>query len=105
MLAALERAGYAWGGHRARTFGRRDFEDFDLIIPQDEANRRDILALAPGADAAAKVLPMSHWFAAGEKERSVPDPYYGGPAGFDAVVQLLERSMPRLIAYVQQQLA
>ena len=46
MLAALERAGYAWGGHRARTFSRRDFEQFDLIIPQDDANRRDILSLA-----------------------------------------------------------
>ncbi len=102
MLAALERAGYAWGGHRARTFCRRDFTDFDLIIPQDEANRRDILALAPDAAAAAKVQPMSRWFAPGERERAVPDPYYGGPAGFDAVVQLLERAMPQLVAHIQQ---
>lgn len=97
MLAALERAGYAWGGHRARTFSRRDFEQFDLIIPQDEANRRDILAQASHQEQKAKVRPMSDWFAAGEIEREVPDPYYGGPAGFDAVVQLLERAMDSLV--------
>lgn len=101
MLAALERAGYAWGGHRARTFCRSDFDRFDLIIPQDEANRRDILAQAPHADSAAKVRPMSTWFAPDERESEVPDPYYGGPAGFDAVVQLLERAMVALISELQ----
>ncbi len=102
MLAALERAGYAWGGHRARTFSPRDFEQFDLIIPQDEANRRDILALAARQEQKAKVRPMSDWFAAGEVEREVPDPYYGGPAGFDAVVQLLERAVQSLVQEMKQ---
>lgn len=102
MLAALERAGYAWGGHRARTFSHRDFAQFDLIIPQDESNKEDILALASREEDAAKVRPMSTWFAPGEREREVPDPYYGGPAGFDAVVQLLERAMERLVAELQE---
>lgn len=98
MLAALERAGYSWGGHRARTFCRRDFAQFDLIIPQDDSNKADILALATSEADAAKVRPMSTWFAPSEREHEVPDPYYGGAAGFDAVVQLLERSMERLVA-------
>lgn len=98
MLAALERAGYSWGGHRARTFGRSDFAQFDLIIPQDDSNKADILALASSEADAAKVRSMSTWFAPGEREHEVPDPYYGGASGFDAVVQLLERSMERLVA-------
>ncbi len=97
MLAALERAGYSYGGHRARTFRRADFTDFDLIIPQDEYNERDILALARNETDAAKVRGMWQWFGAEETESSVPDPYYGGPAGFDAVVALLTRSMEKLI--------
>jgi len=40
----------------------------------------------------------------GESEREVPDPYYGGPAGFDAVVQLLERSMASLVQEIRQQI-
>ena len=104
MLAALERAGYTYGGHRARTFRRADFSDFDLIIPQDHANEEDILALARNADDAAKVLGMWNWFAPDETERDVPDPYYGGPAGFDAVVALLSRASARLLASIQQKL-
>ncbi len=98
MLAALERAGYAWGGHRARTFSRADFSRFDLIVPQDAANQQDILALSRGVADAARVLPMRHWFPADCTEPGVPDPYYGGDAGFDAVVALLERSCERLLA-------
>ena len=102
MLAALGRAGYAWGGHRARTFCRADFERFDLIIPQDESNRNDILSLASGAEQAAKVRPMSDWFGPDEHEREVPDPYYGGPAGFDAVVRLLERATEALVQELRE---
>ncbi len=98
MLAALERAGYVWGGHRARTFCRADFSRFDLIIPQDGSNREDILALARNAADAARVKPMKTWFAADCREPGVPDPYYGGDAGFDAVVSLLEDSCARLLA-------
>ncbi len=98
MLAALERAGYAWDGHRARTFGRDDFARFDLIIPQDESNREDILSLARSGADAARVRPMRDWFPEGCPEPGVPDPYYGGAAGFDAVVRLLEQSCSRLLA-------
>ena len=104
MLAALERAGYTYGGHRARTFRRADFTDFDLIIPQDEYNERDILALARNEADAAKVRGMWQWFNADETESSVPDPYYGGPAGFDAVVALLTRSMEKLMESTKYQI-
>lgn len=100
MLAALERAGYTYGGHRARTFRRADFTDFDLIIPQDHCNEEDILALARNSADSAKVRGMWHWFDAAETEKDVPDPYYGGPAGFDAVVALLARAAENLLAEI-----
>ncbi len=103
MLAALERAGYAWGGHRARTFRREDFSRFELIIPQDESNREDILILARNAGDAARVQPMKKWFPEDCQESGVPDPYYGGAAGFDAVVALLEASCTRLLAELTSQ--
>ncbi len=97
MLAALGRAGYAWGGHRARAFVRSDFSRFDLIVPQDASNRADIRARARQGDETAHVHCMSRWFAPGEAYDEVPDPYYGGDEGFDAVVALLERSCARLL--------
>ena len=102
MLAALERAGFAYGGHRARTFRRADFADFDLIIPQDHCNEEDILALARNSADAAKVKGMWTWFDAAETEKDVPDPYYGGPAGFDAVVALLTRASQRLLTELKE---
>lgn len=96
MQAALERAGFAYGGHRARTLRRADAAEFDLIIPQDRENLRDVLAVFP-AEAAAKVRPMSEWFPAGETRCEVPDPYYGGAEGFDDVVQLLRGAAQQLV--------
>lgn len=104
MLAALEECGYTYGGHRARQFRRADFTDFDLIIPQDESNRSDILALARHAEDAAKVIPMSRWFPQGETLTEVPDPYYGGKAGFLRVIDLLAESAELLAADLKARL-
>ena len=101
MLAALERHGYAWGGHRARQFSRSDFSEFDLIIPQDESNREDILSFSRTKEEEGKVIPMSHWFPEGSPFREVPDPYWDGDRGFDTVVELLEASCTRLAQEIQ----
>lgn len=89
MRAALARAGYEYNGHRGRQFTRRDFADFDLIVPQDDSNYEDVIALATSPEEMAKVVPMSAWFADDCPLHEVPDPYYGGQQGFDDVVALL----------------
>lgn len=100
MIAALQRAGYEYDGHRARTLRPADGAEFDLIIPQDKENLRDVLAtLSPTAK--ASVEPMSRWFPADTRHAEVPDPYYGSARDFDEVVQLLAESMPKLIAEIQ----
>ena len=103
MLAALERAGYVYGGHRARRLRPADGAEFDLIIPQDAENLSDVrAALSPTAG--AEVVPMSRFFPAGSRYREVPDPYYGDTRGFDEVVQLLRESMPQLLAELRSRL-
>lgn len=97
MIAALERAGFSYEGHRARTLRRADGSEFDLIVPQDNENLADVRAmLAPTAK--ARIVPMSHWFPADSTRSEVPDPYYGGAEDFDEVVALLSASMQHLIA-------
>lgn len=97
MLAALKRAGVPYNGHRGRQFCRADFGRFDLIIPQDEENRGDILSLALNDAQAAKVQPMSRWFGSRSAYAEVPDPYYGPDSGFDEVVELLQDAVARLL--------
>ena len=102
MLAALNRAGFGYDGHRARQLRQSDGMHFDLIIPQDAENLRDVQRVL--RESTAKVLPMSRWFPTGCTLQEVPDPYYGGAADFDAVVQLLAGSMPKLVEDLRAEL-
>lgn len=98
MLAALNRAGFTYTGHRARSFSQADFSRFDLILPQDTNNAADLLNIARTSSEKAKVRGIWHYFPTSEVEEGVPDPYYGDSSSFDYVVSLLQRSMPALLA-------
>jgi len=77
---------------RARAFSVKDFDQFDIIFVMDKSNFRDVAGLARNAEDLEKVrLLLKETDEAGYPEE-VPDPYYGGPAGFEKVFQLLSRS-------------
>jgi protein-tyrosine phosphatase len=79
----------------ARRFTVADFDRFDLIVAMDAENRRELLALAPGEEARAKV----RMFRAGDLD--VPDPYYGGEGGFEEVLDLVEEAARDLLAEIR----
>ena len=84
--AALSR-GIEFRG-RARQFEQFDFKQFDLILAMDEENYQNILAL----DSQEKYKDKVHLiceFVTRHPERQVLDPYYGGQAEFDKVIDLL----------------
>jgi protein-tyrosine phosphatase len=72
----------------ARQFIRQDFEDFDLILAMDRDNYSDILSLDRVGTYKDKVRLMCD-FCTRHNLKEVPDPYYGGPEGFDQVIDLL----------------
>jgi protein-tyrosine phosphatase len=84
----------------ARQFARRDFDDFDLILAMDSDNRREMLALAPSDEARAKVRMLREFDpdSEGAADLDVPDPYYGGPDGFDEVLDMVEAATRGLLA-------
>ena len=88
---AAARRGTTLSGAARRFDPTRDFDRFDLILAMDADNRRDLLALAPDDEARRKV----RMFLPGD--RDVPDPYYGGPDGFDHVLDLVEDAAARLL--------
>ncbi len=100
MLAALKSAGYEYDGHLGRRFTSRDFADFDLIIPQDNYNRQDVLRCASSKADRVKVVPMRYWFSSEYAARynGVPDPYYGGDHGFSEVIDIIAKACDRIIA-------
>lgn len=73
---------------QARQFQKSDFEEFDLILAMDRENYRDILSLDRTGKYQDKVRLMCD-FCTRHSIKEVPDPYYGGPEGFDRVIDLL----------------
>ena len=93
---AAARRGTTLSGAARRFDPSTDFDRFDLILAMDAENRHDLLALAPDEEARAKV----RMFLPGD--RDVPDPYYGGPEGFDEVLDLVEDAAAALVDELRQ---
>ena len=96
--AAAAARGVAMRG-TARQVRREDFDAFDLLLAMDDENHRTLRALAPDAEAAAKVRLLREFdpAAAGAGSLDVPDPYYGGADGFDRVLDLVEAACAGLL--------
>ncbi|MBE9227013.1 low molecular weight phosphotyrosine protein phosphatase [Phormidium sp. LEGE 05292] len=86
----------------ARQFQRSDFEKFDLILAMDKENYRDILAIDRSRQYQDKVKLMCD-FCTRHNLKEVPDPYYGGPEGFNQVIDLLLDACEGLLNYVISQ--
>jgi protein-tyrosine phosphatase len=85
--AAGRRAGVEVGG-RARQFKSADFARFDYVLAMDDANLRDLNALAPDVAARKKLHLLRSFDSASPPGASVPDPYYGDDSDFDEVVRI-----------------
>jgi protein-tyrosine phosphatase len=86
------------GGHVARGVRDGDFSAFDLILAMDRDNFAELVGRAPVA--ARPRIRMFMEFAESREVAEVPDPYYGGPAGFDRVIDLIEAASIGLLAEV-----
>lgn len=80
--------GYDLSVLRARQVARADFARFDLLVAMDRGHQALLERLAPPGGAQKVRLMMS--YAGGRGYDEVPDPYYGGPDGFELVLDLLE---------------
>ncbi|HHP7232728.1 MAG TPA: low molecular weight protein-tyrosine-phosphatase [Xenococcaceae cyanobacterium] len=84
---------------KARKFRLLDFEEFDLILAMDRENYRDIIYYDPQGKYQDKVQMMCS-FATQHTDEEVPDPYYGGEAGFNYVIDLLFDACNVLLDYI-----
>ncbi|HZW59406.1 MAG TPA: low molecular weight protein-tyrosine-phosphatase [Woeseiaceae bacterium] len=84
--AALRR-GFSLDGIRARRVRDDDFERFDLMLAMDRDNLDSLRERAPDSPRSAIELFLAY---ADAPESEVPDPYYGGAAGFERVLDLVE---------------
>ena len=95
-IAAARRRGIDMSQLRARIVERDDFDRFDLLLAMDEQNYRHLLGMAPMERRDRVRLFLE--FAPALERREVPDPYYGGPTGFEDVLDLVEEAARGLLA-------
>lgn len=94
-VMAAARRGYDISGLRARQVCADDFHRFDLILAMDQGNYQTLHAACPVEQRQKLGLMLDYAPVLGEKE--VPDPYYGGTADFERVLDLAEAAADGLL--------
>jgi low molecular weight protein-tyrosine phosphatase len=73
-----------------------DLDHFDHIVAMDRDNLHDLERLADAHGGPAQ-LHLLRDFDPGADHPDVPDPYYGGPGGFERVYAMVRRSCEGLL--------
>ena len=99
-IEAAARRGVDLRSLRARKVEAADFSRHDLIVAMDRLNRETLLDRCPPEYHSRVRLFLE--FAPRVDEEDVPDPYYGGPAGFERVLDLAEEASMGLLDEVMR---
>ena len=97
---AAKKRGYEIGDLRARQVTADDFRDADLILAMDWENLSMLQQQCPKAYKHKLQLLMR--FAGEHDAATVPDPYYGGPEGFNTVLDYVEDACQGLLDVVRR---
>ena len=98
-VAAARQRGYDLSALRARQVARADFARFGWILAMDRQNLKALENLRPPGYPGHVGLLLALLPELGVEE--VPDPYYGGPEGFERVLDLVEQASAVLLDRVR----
>ena len=97
--AAACHRGIDLSGLRARQAKSGDFQRFDYVLAMDAENHSKLAGFCPPGE--EHRLHMFLDFAPELGRSNVPDPYYGGDGGFDAVLDMIEAASVGLLADIR----
>ena len=89
-------------GH-ARQVRPEDFNAFDYIVAMDRDNLAALEDYRSRVGGDAALYLLREFDPEGAPGAEVPDPYYGGPSGFEDVFTMVERSCRGLLDHVLQE--
>jgi protein-tyrosine phosphatase len=101
-IAAAARRKYEIGKVRARKVTTKDFETHDFVLAMDRKILKSLEAIRPEGFGGQLALLLD--FAPEAAYREVPDPYYGGPEGFELVLDLVETAVKGLLPTVRRKI-
>ena len=80
-----------------------DATDFDYLIAMDAANLREVERLVERSPASPRLFLFREFDPEADGDLEVPDPYFGGPDGFENVHDLVERSARGLLTHISEE--
>lgn len=96
VLEVASRRGISLRGH-ARSVRPEDLAEFDLILAMDRENLRNLEKERARFGGSARIALLREFDPEPPGDLDVPDPYYGGPGGFDLVFEMVHRSCGALL--------
>jgi len=94
-----QRHGIDLSRQRARRVAQPDFGEFDYILAMDRDNYGILLGSSP--EEHHHKIRLFLEFAPERVEEEVPDPYYGGPDGFERVYDMVEAAAHGLLQEIR----
>lgn len=86
----------------SRQIRSSDFKNFDYVIGMDDENMFNMQSFLPNPKYSNKMSKMTD-YCSDENPGYVPDPYYGGEAGFEHVLDLLEDACEGLLNHIRHE--
>lgn len=83
----------------SRPLAPADVRRFDYVVVMDAENLAEVEALYRASGGTARVHRLREWDPQPDSP-DVPDPYYGGPRGFEDVHDIVERSCAALLDHL-----
>ncbi len=99
MRATAEKHGVSMEGIVARQVAPADIEEADYILVMDKDNLHDVLYYDREGRWGHKVR-LFREFDPQPDTYQVPDPYYGGPEGFEEVYRIVRRTAEALLDHL-----
>ncbi len=90
---------------QARRVSVEDFHEFDYIFAMDRTNLRDLRYLEGEGEGGALLSLFREFDPHQDRDLDVPDPYYGGPDGFDLMFDMVDRTCAALIEHLRSELS
>jgi protein-tyrosine phosphatase len=99
--AALRR-GIDLSALRGRHVTDQHIKEYDYVLAMDSDNYEGLMDICP--EGYEEKVRLFLEFAPHRPEREVPDPYYGGVAGFDRVLDMIEEAAQGLLEDIRKNL-
>jgi protein-tyrosine phosphatase len=87
----------------ARQVKPTDLNEFDYVLVMDADNLANVQRLTQGRQVGAQIRLLREFDEEAKRDLDVPDPYYGGPRGFEYVHDIVERSCAALLRHIRRE--